>query len=1442
MPRLMRVHFASIGHRDARLSPLTLDLRADGGGSGVDSVLWLRNGGGKSSILNLFFSALRPRVRDFLGAAAEGKSRRLADYVKEGDLACVVGEWDLAPRLDELRRPPSRVCLIGQVLSWKGLQRSTDESRLRRLFFSLRAGPGLRFDDLPIDGLGAPAGSFEAFREWLAGQKSARPELEVLYTDALQRWEDHLTSLGVDPELMRVQIQMNLREGAADELFRFASPRDFINFFLELAMDFERASELSANLDALRGQLQRRPSLLRERELFDAVLPALEGLAAAVAEERDAAQGLNEAIERAAGTAGGIRQRLVEFAEHRDERLAAAAEASEQMRLASNEADSRRRWATGLDRRAVQLAVDEAEAAKKSADEGQRAAERQVAVVAAADHLAALRGLDGQIVAKQEALERANAELAPLRAELDVAGARLRAHLRRRDAALVDEAEAAEAAHAHARSEEARRQDERVDAGARQARIDHELKTLRESLAARDRAREALSREHLLESYEEARSAQERWRSRQSEAEARRDQAAAEAERHRGERDAVSESLRELAAERASADAERKEQTRVVEEARRWQRLLRSNAAICGLQGVEEADLEQPRLPALLREQAEAARRQHLARSVDAAEDQRSLAVLERDELLPPARDVEVVLRALETRKIPAHAGLRYLAENAAGTEAEELLAADPRRFSGVVVMRGEDVAAARSLRADDLRLRGPVHVAVAGLPTVPVVDPEGCVVPPDAALYDRVAAGERRRELLHAQQQRDRDLDALRRQEEVHRAAADELDRFLDAWGRGKLDQRESLIRAVVERIERLDRELELAEARQVELDRAIDRARKESAEAERERQEAGRAVDRVTTFIDTHERHVDGWKRDLDHRQREAELLVLQLDAIAAAITAAAEVTQEAHVRLLTLRRARDDLARELAAVTYHGPEREPDETSEAEARARYDELRELYERRTSENRLQWELEQLHGERQKKQGELDRQLRTLDRADVEAACDRGDLEGQRKAAERELERARKALALAEVEMKVAKEALRERRRRREADDLPPDRPPPTTSAAAREAAQRCREDALRFAEEQESHRARETEAKGAADRLKRRLVHHQSGLDLLLAVAVELPERPPRPLPDDDATLDRTLKELQEALRSRRARAAERREAAHRSAEQVRHIASDDRFTALRSQARERLRGEVHELQERAAEFAAELGRAREILQRDLDELDEHRRILLNNLVEIGENAAFLLRQATRASALPEQLGAWSGRSYLKIELQPPDGESDKRARLEPLIDRLMEQATIPGAVKLVQEALFELAGGRHDAFRVSVLKPDAVLRADPIPIELLSTFSRGQQLTASILLYCTIVQLRARRRGRGGRQSDAGVLILDNPIGTCSSRALLDLQRMIAQRMGVQLIYTTGVEDADAIAVLPNTIRLRNAHRDRRSGDLHVTHEESALDGVRIEARGA
>jgi hypothetical protein len=56
MPRLCAARFESVGHRDARPA---------------DSVLWLHNGGGKSSILNILFSVLRPSQREFLGSEAD---------------------------------------------------------------------------------------------------------------------------------------------------------------------------------------------------------------------------------------------------------------------------------------------------------------------------------------------------------------------------------------------------------------------------------------------------------------------------------------------------------------------------------------------------------------------------------------------------------------------------------------------------------------------------------------------------------------------------------------------------------------------------------------------------------------------------------------------------------------------------------------------------------------------------------------------------------------------------------------------------------------------------------------------------------------------------------------------------------------------------------------------------------------------------------------------------------------------------------------------------------------------------------------------------------------------------------------------------------------------------------------------------------------------------
>jgi hypothetical protein len=111
-------------------------------------------------------------------------------------------------------------------------------------------------------------------------------------------------------------------------------------------------------------------------------------------------------------------------------------------------------------------------------------------------------------------------------------------------------------------------------------------------------------------------------------------------------------------------------------------------------------------------------------------------------------------------------------------------------------------------------------------------------------------------------------------------------------------------------------------------------------------------------------------------------------------------------------------------------------------------------------------------------------------------------------------------------------------------------------------------------------------------------------------------------------------------------------------------------------------------------------------------------------------------------------------------------------------------------------------------------------------------LGRLSGGEQLTCSVLLYCTLAQLRARSRGISRRPSS--VLLLDNPIGRASRPRFLDMQREVARTMGIQLVYTTAVNDHEALRTLPNIIRLKNERQDRNTG-----HRVVEMDGTQLAA---
>ncbi len=210
MPRIVRVRFVHVGHENARMDDLILRLH-DQDGRATDSTIWLRNGGGKSSILNLLFSLILPNRHDFLGGKANQGERKIDHYVYESEPGYVIIEWELDMPSMLFDVPPNRY-LTG-VAYEKRPGAAEDSSRLNRLFFATRvidAQPKLTLDGLPIfidnkQKLRTVAGFKQ---EWQAlGIEFAHADPRE--TESQQVWRDILLSIGLDSTLFAYQVEMN---------------------------------------------------------------------------------------------------------------------------------------------------------------------------------------------------------------------------------------------------------------------------------------------------------------------------------------------------------------------------------------------------------------------------------------------------------------------------------------------------------------------------------------------------------------------------------------------------------------------------------------------------------------------------------------------------------------------------------------------------------------------------------------------------------------------------------------------------------------------------------------------------------------------------------------------------------------------------------------------------------------------------------------------------------------------------------------------------------------------------------------------------------------------------------------------------------------------------------------------------------------------------------
>ncbi|GGS72959.1 hypothetical protein [Streptomyces badius] len=875
----------------------------------------------------------------------------------------------------------------------------------------------------------------------------------------------------------------------------------------------------------------------------------------------------------------------------------------------------------------------------------------------------------------------------------------------------------------------------------------------------------------------------------------------------------------------------------------------------------EEFDRSADELRDLLDQSVAAAERRLFDLRTAAADDARILGALGEGGLLPPGPDVLATVEYLGEHGIPALPGWRYLAQAVDPADHATVLAARPELVDGVVITDPDAHTRAREVLAGAALLpRSAVAVGTAAALLAPVPAPgtetpgdDVFLVPPNPAMHDEHAADEERHALRSRAAARDEDIRTLAARLSGDRALASRIGSWRADCPPGMLAELAEA--AATARTAAESAEAVLAEARTARAE--ADEAAAETARVRDERQEAAQRARRAADALAglAHRlRERSGWQarlRELVDEAAESEARA----AVCLDLARAADEDRRA------AQRAGDDARRTARALRAERaeiagvPEVLPEE-DESKARAALPALREAYRAASQLYEKVGVGADLRAEQARAESDESAALAELDRltnkvrtraAQLLEGTDGADGPSRQAAAAR----AEAHVQLLETRASTASEHLG--RLRGEAERLAPDDDRPHHTELPDELVPADAESAQALLRTANAELADATATLDTARAAHSELLHahrtaedsaggfEETGAllrDLLRDHGAEEGTEDPDPYP---GTLEEARQSAAESRRSLRGCNADlsAAESAVREASDilVRH-ANSTRYEQVRTPARQQIRElPASALPEHARKWADAFAPRLRVLTDELVQLERNRDSIVDRLRGLVESALTTLRSAQRLSQLPEGLGEWSGQEFLRIRFEEPD-----QATLTERLGEVIDEATSAALKKnsdLRRDGMSLLLRGVEAALRpkgiaVEILKPDAVLRAERVPVgQMGDVFSGGQLLTAAIALYCTMAALRSNDRGRD-RHRHAGTLFLDNPIGRANATYLLELQRAVSDALGVQLLYTTGLFDTTALAEFPLVIRLRN-DADLRAGLKYISVEEHLRPGL-------
>ena len=1433
MRSITRIHLSDCGWQEAYYPGTTIELANPRTGQPVHTVFSLENTGGKTSFLALVLSCFDTSERRFLKTLIH-PNQKFGDYFGTVP-AFILVEWDLSDGQPILLAPGRLV--TGQIVVPRGEGRQRE---LDRRFFTFRTVPGLELDDIPSPGLKGfdERGRLNGYQDvlhWLHDMRSNHPgNFQDFYRQS--DWKRKLAEERIDTELLANQVDFNRSEGGIEDFLNFRTESRFLRKFLAMTLPETEADAvrgvLAEHVVRLSGlpRLERQRDVMRElKEKFSPFVQRASALQAAQDDVRHRshnAASLRAALEIHGDRASRRREELSRRAaahETAAEESRAASRAARVL-LASAEVESLRRRHERADRLAATRGQDL-----------ERARERRLLLNGALSlrDILDARSRSGML---RQAIEAENEDLQPRRDALARVGADLVATLhgrteemRKRQHSLSTRAEELGAA---AREAEAAGKTAFENAQAEErkaARIDVSLEHAHDFRAA-------LEARHVIEPGESAVAAARRHAEAAEKADADAARLRLRAESAEREAATLREFQGELRAERSGLEGKVNPLREIIREGEETRRRLAVDPTILELAGDSEVDPESEAVERLLTEA-----RRISANGVRESERQHEILQADRGSLEATGlasidHDVQVVAARLREEGIAdAQPYAVYLVGiHRPPAEIRGFAELDPARFAGVAVPNRNALEKAQQVMASPPPLRRPVTVAIA-TDAASEAQADRFVIPVDEpGTYDRSAARDLQRRV-------ETELERIAASIDAHRARIDRLEstlREIQSWqkrfGGGQLatmrreaGRHDSRIAEIGAGIEAIPDRIETAE-----------RSARELREEVREREERVRLCNELSSRAAEHhvqwEERIDTWRKErMRHRQR----------AESAKQLAEAKET-ERDDRMQEARQRKDeasDTARQAAAM-----EREIRDIAHSGSRGRpdgnLDHLRRDYKLQLGTldsleqdrvGRLRGQLDEVERDLAEREDRFQREFDKLDPKRVETEAARDGLRDAARDADVTLDSARENAASASADAEAAKNEHRSRREKPAYDintdaltDLSSLEPEALERIAREEEKTLIEQRALSESETESARRFHEEAA-----RCRQTAGEYQGWAATLEAIlGSEVAPARPMDLPRHEEVaglVSGSVAALQEAkYASEKAHGA-----IYETYDVIRRFTNSDVFRRLESEREIAAHLRLNNPLAAAAgadRIAAHIEDRLKTIEHDLSWLDDDRHACVKELERLLGTALHILGRMTRVGQMPAHIPRFGGQPVFRAraDFSRIPGEQ-RREILRAYVTDLAGDDRVPETGQEIASELVDLmtkALGRT-SLGIRLLKPKGEGDTEHMPIDQVSV-SGGELLTAAMMIYLVLARLRAEYMHKGA--SCGGVLILDNPLGKANKALLLKTQIGLADALGIQLFYTTGIQDTAALAEFENVVRLRRTRQSMGSRRIHVEVE--------------